>query len=79
MHAGPARAELTVHYRPDALEVTAVDDGRGPGGRSGNGSGHGLVEMRERVGLFGGDLEAGPGPTGGFRVTARFPLDGGGA
>ena len=78
-HAGPARAELTVHYRPDALEVTAVDDGRGPGGRSGNGSGHGLVGMRERVGLFGGDLEAGPGPTGGFRVTARFPLDGGGA
>jgi signal transduction histidine kinase len=57
--------------------VTAVDEGRGPGGRSGNGSGHGLVGMRERVGLFGGDLEAGPGPTGGFRVTARFPLDGG--
>jgi signal transduction histidine kinase len=59
--------------------VTAVDDGRGPGRRSGNGSGYGLVGMRERVGLFGGDLEAGPGPTGGFRVTARFPLDGGGA
>ncbi|HJU03343.1 MAG TPA: ATP-binding protein, partial [Actinomycetes bacterium] len=74
-HAGPARAELTVRYRPDLLEVTAVDDGRGPGGRSGNGSGHGLVGMRERVSLFGGDLEAGPAPTGGFRVTARFPLD----
>jgi signal transduction histidine kinase len=31
--------------------------------------------MRERVGLFGGELDVGPGPAGGFRVHARFPLE----
>jgi signal transduction histidine kinase len=43
---------------------------RGPG----NGSGHGLIGMRERVNLFGGELDAGPRPGGGFTVTARLPL-----
>jgi signal transduction histidine kinase len=78
-HAGPARAQVTVCYEPDALAVTVVDDG--DGGRrprripSGPG-GHGLVGMRERVALFGGQLHAGPRPEGGFRVAARFPLNG---
>jgi signal transduction histidine kinase len=145
-HAGPARAQLTICYTPDTLEVTAVDNGHGPNpagwaapapGRAGplwtdrnplaahrlrsptggpdadgsgsgtptsgpagpgsgpggpdtrsdgsgpggsatasGGSGHGLVGMRERVRLFGGDLEAGAGRDGGFRVAARFPLHG---
>jgi glucose-6-phosphate-specific signal transduction histidine kinase len=46
------------------------DDGgiRGPG--------HGIVGMRERVGMYGGEFEAGPGPERGFRVAARFPLRG---
>jgi signal transduction histidine kinase len=58
---------------------TAAGDGlRSPtGGPGAGGSGHGLVGMHERVRLFGGDLEAGPGRDGGFRVAARFPLPGG--
>ena len=73
-HAGPARAELLVRYGRDALEVTAVDNGSGsqppadgPGGPGGPG-GHGLVGMRERVSLFGGELRAGARPEGGFAV-----------
>ena len=72
-HAGPAQAELTIRYGPDTLEVTATDTGHGPPGA--DGTGNGLVGMRERVSLFGGQLEAGPAPQSGFRVAARFPLD----
>jgi signal transduction histidine kinase len=76
-HAGPARAELVVRYGRDALEVTAVDDGYGAEPTA-NGPGHpggqGLVGMRERVSLFGGELRAGARPEGGFVVWARFPL-----
>jgi len=73
-HAGPARAEVTVCYGPATLELTVVDDGalRPPP----SGSGQGLVGMRERVALFGGQLHAGPRPEGGFQVLARLPLDG---
>jgi len=71
-HAGPARAHVTVTYRPDALELDVVDDGRGSA--NGNGGGHGLVGMRERVALFEGSLEAGARPDGGYRVHARLPL-----
>ncbi|HEV3504203.1 MAG TPA: sensor histidine kinase, partial [Actinomycetes bacterium] len=57
--------------------VTATDTGSNGIRRDTGGAGHGLVGMRERVSLFGGDLEAGTGPDGGFRVAARFPLHGG--
>jgi signal transduction histidine kinase len=73
-HAGPARAQVHVRYGAQALEVEVCDDGVGP--RTGTPPGHGIAGMRERVGMFGGDLEAGPGPSGGFRVAARFPLGG---
>ena len=76
-HAGASRAEIAVRCAARALEVEVVDNGRSP--TSANGSartGHGLIGMRERVHLFGGELEAGPLPEGGFRVRAVFPRDG---
>jgi signal transduction histidine kinase len=77
-HAGPARAVVRVCYGSRALEVQVWDDGRG-GVRNGRaeGDGHGLIGMRERVALFGGSLEVGSRPGGGFLVAARLPLDGG--
>lgn len=73
-HAGSARAEVLVRYGDRELELRVSDDGRGHDPAS-NGGGHGLVGMRERVALYGGDLEAGPRPEGGFRLRARLPLD----
>ena len=82
-HAGPAQATVRVRYGTKALEVQVADDGRGappeaadPNGRA-EGDGHGLIGMRERVALFGGLLEVGARPGGGFLVAARLPLDGG--
>jgi signal transduction histidine kinase len=76
-HAGPARAQVVVGYRDQDVTVEVTDDGRGTmtsvsDGRAG--TGHGLIGMRERVAAFGGDLEVGPRPGGGFRVAARLPL-----
>jgi signal transduction histidine kinase len=71
-HAGPGRARVLVRYGDGEVRLEVRDDG--VGARSGNGAGHGLVGMRERVNLFGGDLDAGPRPDGGFAVTARLPL-----
>ena len=81
-HAGqPTRVEVTVKYLPGSLAVEVVDDGRGLSARSGNGasdasddaSGHGLIGMRERVELWGGELSVGPAAGGGFRVKALLP------
>jgi len=71
-HAGPARATVTLRYGDEALELEVVDDGAG--NANGGGSGHGLVGIRERVGVYGGELEAGAHPDGGFRVRALLPL-----
>ena len=69
-HAGPAQAAVTVRYDNGAVEVEVVDDGQGPpAARQGTG-GKGLVGMQERVRLYGGRLEAGARPGGGFRVYA---------
>ena len=73
-HAGPATAEVVVRYGPRDLELEVRDDGRGRASGA-NGGGHGLLGMRERVALYGGDLAAGPRPGGGFALTARLPLE----
>jgi len=72
-HAGPARAGVRIAYAEDAVEVEVRDDGRGAAAEGGA-PGHGVVGMRERVALFGGSLEVGPAPEGGWRVRARLPL-----
>jgi signal transduction histidine kinase len=76
-HAGPARAQVTIRYRDQEVMVEVTDDGRGVTAPTSNGRarvGHGLIGMRERVQVFGGDLEVGPGPVEGFRVAARLPF-----
>ncbi len=77
-HAGPATAEVVVRYGDRDLELVVRDDGRGHDPAA-NGGGHGLLGMRERVALYGGELAAGPRPEGGFALTARLPLDAVGA
>jgi signal transduction histidine kinase len=71
-HAGPATARVAVRYAPGQVAVEVIDDGRGgdPGDH-----GHGIPGMRERAALYGGTLEAGPLPGGGFRVAAVLPLE----
>jgi signal transduction histidine kinase len=76
-HAGPARAQVTIGYRDQEVTVEVIDDGRGVTVPTGDGRarvGHGLIGMRERVQVFGGDLETGPRPGGGFRVAVRLPF-----
>jgi signal transduction histidine kinase len=86
-HAGPATAAVSLGYEHDELRIEVTDTGRGPDNSSPDNSGpdnsgpdsnggHGLAGMRERAATVGGSLETGPGPVGGFRVTARLPFSG---
>ncbi|MBA8793728.1 signal transduction histidine kinase [Friedmanniella endophytica] len=73
-HAGPqAHATVTLTALPDRLVVEVRDDGRGAAAPS-DGQGHGVQGMRERAGLHGGTVQAGPAPGGGFLVRASVPL-----
>jgi len=72
-HAGPARARVTVRYGASELEIEVTDDGAG-GPQGAPAGAHGLVGMRERVSLFGGDLATGTRDNGGYAVRARLPL-----
>lgn len=71
-HSQATRAEVLVNYSDGQIEVVVSDDGRGIG--SDDGGGHGLVGMRERVSVYGGELDAGPRPGGGYRLRARLPV-----
>jgi signal transduction histidine kinase len=73
-HAGPAHARVKLRYGRGALDVEVSDDGPGAPHPNGDGAGHGLIGMRERVALYGGRLETGPRPEGGFAVHAHLPL-----
>lgn len=89
-HAGPAKANVELHYGAEVVSLAVSDDGRGaasdhPGGASSGGDsggdrddgtppGHGLTGMRERVSLYGGEITAGPRAGGGFRVWAEIPV-----
>jgi signal transduction histidine kinase len=75
-HASPARAMIRVMFNAGALELEITDTGRvsTTDEALGETSGRGLVGMRERVALYGGELLAGRQQTGGFRVHARIPL-----
>jgi signal transduction histidine kinase len=73
-HAQASRAAVLVRYGPDAVELEVVDDGRGPPANGGE-RGQGIIGMRERAVLFGGELRVGPAPGRGFSVHARIPLD----
>ncbi|MFI5973633.1 sensor histidine kinase [Streptomyces sp. NPDC051452] len=72
-HAGSGRCRVAIDYGDEELFVEVVDNGHGAT-EDGSAHGFGLIGMRERVGLLGGHLSAGPRPEGGFRVAARLPL-----
>jgi signal transduction histidine kinase len=72
-HAQASRADVLLRYGDRALELEVTDDGTGT---PTNGSGHGLIGMRERAALYGGTLTTGGRPSGGFFVAAQLPHDG---
>jgi signal transduction histidine kinase len=74
-HAGPATAQVVLRYRQADLELEICDDGSAAA--SGDGTGQGLIGMRERVALYGGEFHSGHRAEGGYKVRARLPLHAG--
>ncbi len=72
-HAHASHAEVALQYGADQLRIELRDDGQGA--MTGNGHGHGLIGIRERVKLYGGEMTAGTNSGGGFALTAWLPLD----
>src|SRR3954470_22130416 len=73
-HARASEAQVRIEYGPDELRIQVSDDGSGTRDRADDGLGHGLVGIRERVKLFGGEMTAGTANGGGFRLTTSLPL-----
>jgi signal transduction histidine kinase len=74
-HAHARRVDIRVHYTERVLALDIRDDGAGDGHDPAASTGHGLIGMRERVALFGGELRTGRDPAGGFSVHARLPME----
>ena len=88
-HAHAHAADVVVRYRPHALEIDVHDDGQGNGpgddgpgsngtagdGHRGLGAGHGLLGVRERVKVYGGQMTAGAVDGGGFLLHTCFPIE----
>jgi len=73
-HADATRADVTLRYALDELQIEVLDDGVGP--TTSDGFGRGIMGIRERVKIYGGEMAAGAGPDGGFRLEARLPVQG---
>ncbi len=73
-HAEARQADVAVRYGANDVQVEVVDDGRGPS--TDDGLGHGLIGIKERVKIYGGDLKVGSAAGGGFVLRARLPLNG---
>ncbi len=73
-HANASRVEVILAFQPDALALTISDNGSGATAAVGASTGHGLIGMRERIELFGGELGTGSSSLGGFTVRARLPI-----
>jgi signal transduction histidine kinase len=73
-HSAAASGRVVVAYEDDGLRIEVTDDGRG--GSMDGVEGHGIVGMRERAGLYGGEFRAGPLAERGFEVAVRLPLEG---
>jgi signal transduction histidine kinase len=76
-HAGTtSKVDVAVRYVPGGIDVEVADDGRGAAAMSTAPGGHGLLGMRERVEVWGGELSVGPTSGGGYRVRAHLPFGG---
>jgi signal transduction histidine kinase len=74
-HARAGQADVGIRYEPGELRIDVRDDGTGADG-TGDGLGHGLIGIRERVKIYGGRMSAGAAAGGGFRLSTSLPLDG---
>jgi signal transduction histidine kinase len=72
-HAGPSHASVELSYTPTSLEVQVSDDGRGFSAKAT--PGHGLIGMRQRTTLLGGELTISRGPASGVTITASLPIE----
>ena len=75
-HAPHANVQATVSCTQEELQIEVIDDGNASPQSAGEQAGHGLLGMRERVSLYGGELVTGAREGGGFAVRARIPLEG---